>query len=32
MFHVSNETVDRYMKRIKLKSANCPKNVISAHA
>ena len=27
MFPVSNETVDRYMKKIKVKSASCPKNL-----
>ena len=27
MFPVSNETVDRYMKIIKVKSASCPKNL-----
>ena len=31
MFRVSNRTVDRYMKIIKVKSESCPKNVISAH-
>ena len=32
MFLVSYETLDGYMKIIKIKSARCPKNVIFAHA
>ena len=31
LFPVSNETVDRYMEIIKIKSASSPKIVISAH-